>query len=111
MLCTLSLVCSSLCVNQAEFDGNYVDDLDNEISQERQEGEFGLFVFCLCFVSVNRWFGQRKKKKKKKKGARALEATAKSTRLSFYVLFWRLSSAGLEMWLDDASSLVNFFQL
>lgn len=87
MLCTLSLVCSSLCVNQAEFDGNYVDDLDNEISQERQEGEFGLFVFCLCFVSVNRWFGQRKKKKKKKKGHPCFRSHCKVNKTFFLCAF------------------------
>lgn len=58
VLCTLGLVCASLCANEAEYDGNYVDGFDNEISRERQEGEFGLFVFCLCFVCVNRWFCQ-----------------------------------------------------
>lgn len=58
MLCMLSLVCASLCVNEAEYDGNYVDGFDNEISQE---GECGLFVLCLCFVCVNRWFTEKKK--------------------------------------------------
>lgn len=51
-------MCASLCANEAEYDGNYVDGFDNEISQERQEGEFGLFVLCLCVcpsVSTDGW--------------------------------------------------------
>lgn len=38
VLCMLSLVCASLC---DEYNGNYADGFDNEISPERQEGEFG----------------------------------------------------------------------
>lgn len=60
LLCTLSLVCASVCANQADYDGNYADGFDNEISLERQEGEFGLFCppslcfFCLCQQMVRR---------------------------------------------------------
>ncbi|XP_060918233.1 pentraxin-related protein PTX3-like [Labrus mixtus] len=39
VLCVLGFVCASLCVNEVEYEGNYADNYDNEISQDRQEGE------------------------------------------------------------------------
>lgn len=53
MLCVLGLVGASLCVNEVEYEGNYADNYDNEISQDQQEGEFCLsFLFTAC---LNRW--------------------------------------------------------
>lgn len=43
VLCVLSLVCASWCGNEAEYEGNYADSYDNQISQDQQEGEL-----CLC---------------------------------------------------------------
>ncbi|XP_022606893.1 pentraxin-related protein PTX3-like [Seriola dumerili] len=37
VLCVLGFVVASLCVN--EYEGNYTDNYDNEISQDQQEGE------------------------------------------------------------------------
>ncbi|XP_075873765.1 pentraxin-related protein PTX3-like isoform X2 [Nelusetta ayraudi] len=34
VLCVLSLAFASLCADEAEYDGNYVDSFDNEISEE-----------------------------------------------------------------------------
>eukprot|EP00064_Thunnus_orientalis_P015424 superscaffoldBa00002857_g15476 len=39
VLCVLCYVGASLCVNQVEYEGNYQDNYDNEISQDQQEGE------------------------------------------------------------------------
>ncbi|KAF1374648.1 hypothetical protein PFLUV_G00231290 [Perca fluviatilis] len=38
VLCVLGLVGASLCVNEVEYEGNYADNFDNEISQDQQEG-------------------------------------------------------------------------
>lgn len=46
VLCVLGFVGASLCVNEIEYEGNYADHYDNEISQDQQEGEF-----CCSFVS------------------------------------------------------------
>ncbi|XP_035022976.2 uncharacterized protein LOC118115884 [Hippoglossus stenolepis] len=37
VLCVL--VAASLCVNEVEYEGNYADDYDNEVSQDQQEAE------------------------------------------------------------------------
>lgn len=51
VLYLFGFVVISLCVN--EYEGNYADIYDNEISQDQQEGEFCLFVFLsLCFTLV-----------------------------------------------------------
>lgn len=57
MLCVLSYVGASLCVNQVEYEGNYADNYDNEISQDQQEGTFCLFVLLSLFAPacLNRW--------------------------------------------------------
>lgn len=48
MMCALVSAGPSLCVNEAEYEENYGDSYDNEISEDQQEGEFCLFVpFCL----------------------------------------------------------------
>lgn len=54
MLCVLGFMGASLCVNEVEYEGNYVDNYDNEISQDQQGGEFWLFIllYSVCF---NRW--------------------------------------------------------
>ncbi|KAG8013209.1 Pentraxin-related protein PTX3 [Nibea albiflora] len=39
VLCVLVFVGSSLCVNEFEYEGNYAENYDNEISQDQQEGE------------------------------------------------------------------------
>lgn len=54
VLCVLGFVGASLCVNEVEYEGNYADDYDNEISQDQQGGEFCSFIFLFpaCF---NRW--------------------------------------------------------
>ncbi|XP_076604954.1 pentraxin-related protein PTX3-like [Chaetodon auriga] len=39
VLCVLGLLGASLCVNEAEYEGNYADNYDNEISQAQREGE------------------------------------------------------------------------
>ncbi|XP_074548774.1 pentraxin-related protein PTX3-like [Halichoeres trimaculatus] len=39
VLCVLGFVSASLCVNEVEYEGNYADNYDNEISQDQQEGE------------------------------------------------------------------------
>ncbi|XP_062296828.1 uncharacterized protein LOC134001277 [Scomber scombrus] len=39
VLCVLSYVGASLCVNPVEYEGNYSDDCENEICQDQQEGE------------------------------------------------------------------------
>lgn len=56
-LCVLGFAVVSLCVNEVEYDRNYADSYDNEISQDQQEGEFCLFVFLsLLFPAcLNRW--------------------------------------------------------
>ncbi|KAM3594052.1 uncharacterized protein V6R79_001422 [Siganus canaliculatus] len=38
-LCMLGFLGTSLCVNELEDEGNYVDDYDNEIAQDQQGGE------------------------------------------------------------------------
>ncbi|XP_041669428.1 pentraxin-related protein PTX3-like [Cheilinus undulatus] len=38
-LCVLGFVHASLSVNEVEYEGNYADNYDNEISQDLQEGE------------------------------------------------------------------------
>lgn len=51
VLYLFGFVVASLCVNEIEYEGNYADIYDNEISQDQQEGEFCLFIllsFCLC---------------------------------------------------------------
>lgn len=51
ILCVLGFVSASLCVNEIEYEGNYADIYDNEISQDQQEGEFCLFcLFCSLLV-------------------------------------------------------------
>lgn len=54
MLCVLGFVGASLCMNDFEYEGNYAENYDNEISQDQQEGEFCLFIllFAAC---LNRW--------------------------------------------------------
>lgn len=53
MLCVLSLVCASSCGNEAEYEGNYADSYDNEISQDQQEGELCLYMpFFFSFVHL-----------------------------------------------------------
>ncbi|XP_051252366.1 pentraxin-related protein PTX3-like [Dicentrarchus labrax] len=39
VLCVLGFVGASLCVNEVEYEGNYADNYDNEISQDQQGGE------------------------------------------------------------------------
>ncbi|XP_040917043.1 pentraxin-related protein PTX3-like [Toxotes jaculatrix] len=39
VLCVLGFVVASLCVNEVEFEQNYADNYDNEISQDQQEGD------------------------------------------------------------------------
>uniref|UniRef100_UPI0037E76C07 pentraxin-related protein PTX3-like n=1 Tax=Semicossyphus pulcher TaxID=241346 RepID=UPI0037E76C07 len=39
VLCVLGFICASRCVNEVEYEGNYADSYDNEISQDQQEGE------------------------------------------------------------------------
>lgn len=57
VLCALSYVGASLSVNPVEYEGNYSDDCDNEISQDQQEGTFCLLVLLLLLVPacLNRW--------------------------------------------------------
>ena len=51
VLCVLGFASASLCVNEIEYEGNYADIYDNEISQDQQEGEFCLFcLFCSLLV-------------------------------------------------------------
>lgn len=50
VLYLLCLVAASMCVNDIEYEGNYADIYDNEISQDQQEGEVHLFVWL--FVSL-----------------------------------------------------------
>nr|XP_046269108.1 pentraxin-related protein PTX3-like [Scatophagus argus] len=38
-LCVLGFMGASLCVNEIEYEGNYADNYDNEISQDQQGGE------------------------------------------------------------------------
>lgn len=49
VLCVLGCVVGALCVS--EYEGNYVDNYDNEISQDQQEGESRLFILLLLFIS------------------------------------------------------------
>lgn len=53
VLCVLGFMGTSLCVNEAEYEGNYAEDYYNEISQNQQGGEFGLFI--LLSLLFNRW--------------------------------------------------------
>ncbi|KAE8290136.1 Pentraxin-related protein PTX3 [Larimichthys crocea] len=39
VLCVLGFVGASLCMNDFEYEGNYAENYDNEISQDQQEGE------------------------------------------------------------------------
>ncbi|XP_034091049.1 uncharacterized protein LOC117558770 [Gymnodraco acuticeps] len=39
VLCVLGFIGASLCVNEVEFEGNFAESYDNEISQDQQEGE------------------------------------------------------------------------
>ncbi|KAK5857677.1 hypothetical protein PBY51_010904 [Eleginops maclovinus] len=39
VLCVLGFVGASLCVNEVEFEGNFADNYDNEISQDQHEGQ------------------------------------------------------------------------
>ena len=57
VLCVLGLVGASLCGNEVEYEGNYADSYDNEISQDQQGGEFCLFILLsLLFPAcLNRW--------------------------------------------------------
>lgn len=57
VLCVLGFVGASLCVNEIEYEGNYADNYDNEISQDQQGGEFCLFVLLslLFLTCLNRW--------------------------------------------------------
>lgn len=48
VLCVLGFIGASLCVNEVEFEGNFAESYDNEISQDKQEGEF-----CLCVLLSN----------------------------------------------------------
>lgn len=48
VLCVLGLLGASLCMNELEYDGNYTDNYDNEMSQDQQGGEF-YFSFCCMF--------------------------------------------------------------
>lgn len=48
----LGFVGASLCVN--EYEGNYADNYDNEISQAQQEGEFCLSIL-LFLTYLDRW--------------------------------------------------------
>lgn len=52
VLWLLGMPGSSLCVN--DYEGNYVDSFDNEVSQDQQEGEFCLYVLLtlLFFYSL-----------------------------------------------------------
>lgn len=47
VLCLIGFVVTSLCASEIEYEGNYADIYDNEISQDEQEGEF----MCL-FVTL-----------------------------------------------------------
>lgn len=51
VLCVLGLAVASLRMDEAELDGNYADDYDNEISRDQREGEFGSFVPLSLFGS------------------------------------------------------------
>lgn len=57
VLCVLGFVSASLCVNEVEYEGNYADNYDNEISQDQQEGEFCLFVLSCIWLPacMSRW--------------------------------------------------------
>lgn len=39
VLCVLGCLGASTCVNQVEYEANYADNYDNEISQDQQGGE------------------------------------------------------------------------
>lgn len=39
ILCVLGCLGASTCMNQAEYEANYADNYDNEISQDQQGGE------------------------------------------------------------------------
>lgn len=52
VLCVLCYVGASLCVNRVEYEMNYADSYDNEISQDQQEGEFLLFFWSFDFPSL-----------------------------------------------------------
>ncbi|XP_029973567.1 uncharacterized protein LOC115407318 [Salarias fasciatus] len=39
LFCLLGALGSCLCVNEVEYEGNYVDNYDNEISEDQQEGD------------------------------------------------------------------------
>lgn len=50
VLCVLSLVCASSRGNEAEYEGNYADSYDNQISQDQQGGELCLYDGSFLFV-------------------------------------------------------------
>lgn len=58
----LGFVAASLCANEMEYEGNYADNYDNEISQDQQEGEICLFVLSslLFHACLNRWLVVKK---------------------------------------------------
>ncbi|XP_008278341.1 pentraxin-related protein PTX3-like [Stegastes partitus] len=53
-LCVLGIVGSSLCVNEVEYEGNYADNYDNEISQGQQEVT-GESPTTPCNAEFTRW--------------------------------------------------------
>ncbi|XP_022078658.2 uncharacterized protein LOC110972582 [Acanthochromis polyacanthus] len=52
VLWVLGIMGSSVCVNDIEYEGNYADNYDNEISQGQQEGESPTMP---CNVEFSRW--------------------------------------------------------
>ncbi|XP_072221580.1 pentraxin-related protein PTX3-like [Leuresthes tenuis] len=52
VLCVLGTVGSALCANEVQYEGNYADSYDNEISQDQQEGESPTTP---CHADFSRW--------------------------------------------------------
>ncbi|KAM4543207.1 uncharacterized protein PAE49_019619 [Odontesthes bonariensis] len=52
VLCVLGIVGSTLCVNEVQYEGNYADNYDNEISRDLQEGESQTTP---CHADFSRW--------------------------------------------------------
>ncbi|XP_041828155.1 pentraxin-related protein PTX3-like [Melanotaenia boesemani] len=52
VLCVLGSLGSSLCANEVEYEGNYADNYDNEISQNQQEEESQPTP---CHADFSRW--------------------------------------------------------
>lgn len=55
LLCVLGFLGATVCVNQVEYEENYADSYDNEISQDQQMGECSFLNFVVKFEHLKHY--------------------------------------------------------